>query len=102
MCEVAHTSFGIGKVFVSRRSRLVLGAYGEWSVPCRASTFGAGACRGPNSTSALARRLGLERIEPLIISRATVAHSWFWRLVSLLKVGRDRGAPHGKRVRGSL
>jgi len=47
-------------------------------------------------------RLRLERIEPAVISRATVAHSWFWRLVSLLKVGRDRGAPHGKRVRGSL
>src|SRR5215469_1729354 len=39
-----------------------------------------------------AARLRSERIEPLIIARA-VAHSWFWRLVSVLRVGRERRAP---------
>jgi len=47
-------------------------------------------------------RLRFERMEPLIISRATLAHSWFWRLVRLLSVGRNRDAPQGKRVRRSL
>ena len=47
-------------------------------------------------------RLRLERIEPLVVSRATVAHSWFWRLVGLFNVGSDRRAPQGKRVRRPL
>ena len=45
-------------------------------------------------------RLRLERIESLVVSRATLAHSWFGRLVSLLSGGRERDAPYGKRLRG--
>jgi len=47
-------------------------------------------------------RLRLERLEPLVVLRAIVAHSWFWRLVTLLSIGRDRGAPRGKRIRWPL
>src|SRR5215469_9244605 len=46
-------------------------------------------------------RLRLERIERLLISRATVVHSRFWRLVGFLSVGRDGGAPQRVRPLGN-
>jgi hypothetical protein len=47
-------------------------------------------------------RLRLERIERLLIPRATVTHSRLSRLLCLLSVGRYRGAPQESRTGGPL
>jgi hypothetical protein len=103
MCDVAHISFGIGKLLVSRRSRLGTGSARamEGAMPS-INLWSRGVPRVELDQRSREARLRLERIEPLVVSRATVAHSWFWRLVSLLSGGRDRGAPRGKRVRRPL
>ena len=47
-------------------------------------------------------RLRLERIERLLVSRASVTHSWLRRLLCLFGVGMCGGDPQDGRARGLL
>ena len=99
-CEAAHTSSGMGKLFVA-------------PLPPRGGERMESAMRSINFWSrSLSRveldqrsrkaRLRFERIERLLVSDAAERQPRLRRLLSLRSVGEHRGRPQKSRVRGPL
>jgi hypothetical protein len=100
MCEAAHTSSGMGKFIRGAAPDTCWGASVLWRAPCRASSFGAGACRGSSSTSDSREAcLRFERIERLLVPGVAVRQPRLRRLLGLLSVGEYGGGRQRSRDR---